>query len=148
MRKLDFQYHRRCVLENFSVFPFLLQLMTRSFVPHTLCAPRPLSGQHACLLLVVSHTEQPLVPSRPQFGASSAGPVWRRVAYKLYPPGDQSLSTMLLFTGLRSLRHSHKPNMRLSQRFKDMHAHTIKRKSPDTHAHKIQSCNSCNSCTS
>lgn len=30
--------------------------------------------------------------------ASTAGPMWRRRAYKLYPPGEHSLSTMLLFT--------------------------------------------------
>lgn len=68
------------------------------FLPPILCVLHLLSGQHARLLLVLSDKEEFLVPSRPQLGASTAGPMWRRVAYKLYPPEEHSLSTMLLFT--------------------------------------------------
>lgn len=48
------------------------------FESHIFYAPHILPGQQAWLLLVLSQREQSLVPSRPQFRVSTAGPMWRR----------------------------------------------------------------------
>lgn len=44
--------------------------------------------------------------------ASTAGPMWRRRAYKLYPPGERSLGTMLLFTEFLQRRRTNPPRDR------------------------------------
>jgi len=70
------------------------------------------------------------VPSRPQLRASTAGPMWRRAAYKLYPPGEHSLSTMLLFTEFLERPHTNPPQDWLKKKFKrdaltHTHTHTV-----------------------
>lgn len=50
-----------------------------------------------------------LVPSRPQLRFSTAGLMRRRGLYKLYPPGEHSLSTMPLFTEFLPRRRTNPP---------------------------------------
>ncbi|KAK5915216.1 hypothetical protein CesoFtcFv8_000827 [Champsocephalus esox] len=57
----------------------------------------------------LSQRKQSLVPSRPQLRASAARPMWSRGAYKLYPPGEHSHSTMLLFTKFLQRPHTNPP---------------------------------------
>lgn len=88
-----------------ALFIFLFLII---FVSHIFYIGHLLPGQQAWLLLV-SSGEQSLVPSRPQLRSSTAGPMWRRGVYKLYPPGEHSLSTMLLFTEFLQRRHTNPP---------------------------------------
>ncbi len=81
---------------------------------HHICTtyfPCPLSSPWATSLAITGVVSEgaALMPSRPQLRASAAGPMWRRGAYKLYPPGEHSLCTMLLFTEFLQRRHTDPP---------------------------------------
>lgn len=98
-----FRHSFRLHCSSLHIFLFCIIFVSHIFSVHLL------AGQQAWLLLVLSQREQSLVLSRPQLGASTAGPVWRRAAYKLYPPGEHSLSTMPFFTECLHRRHTNPP---------------------------------------
>lgn len=63
------------------------------------------------------------MPSRPQL-RSSTGPMWRRGAYKLYPPGKKNTpSAQCSFHRVPS-ETSQKHTTRQRKRFEDTHTHT------------------------